>query len=141
SLRWLVLIAAFAMLAVGLLFGAYKLGMFGSLLDRSLRTAQTTVSEQQDMVIPGMPLCMPGTDQSVPGGSPIASPTPGSLASVFGLAWFHKPPQDGSSAADIAADHRYIHLTGAADIPFRNQLRDAGYKGHILTYVSMTSVE
>jgi hypothetical protein len=133
------MLIAFIAAAIGLLFGAYRLGLFGTFLDRSLRTVQTVASEQQDVVIPGMPVCLPDTTPTVAPAQ--AAPTSQPLASVFGLAWFHKPPQDGTSATDIAANHRYIHLTGPADIPFRDRLRDAGYKGPILTYVTMTAVE
>src|SRR6478609_8993722 len=126
-LRRPVIVIAFMAAAIGLLFGAYRLGLFGSSIDKSIRAAQNTVSEQQDVVIPGMPVCLPDTTPTtVPA---QAAPTSQPLTSVFGLAWFHKPPQDGTSAADIAESHRYIHLTGVADIPFLNQLRDAGYKG------------
>jgi hypothetical protein len=125
--------------AAAALFGVYRLGLFGSFVDRSLRTVQTTVAEQRDAVIPGMPICLPDTTPTVI--IPQAAHTPEPLPSVFGLAWFHKPPEEGTSAADIAENHRYIHLTGAADIPFRDQLRAAGYKGPIYTYVTMTAVE
>src|SRR3954471_16726738 len=124
-LRGPVIVIAFVAAAVGVLFGAYRLGLLGTSIDKSIRAVENTVSEQQGVVIPGMPVCLPDTTPTV---VPIqAGPTSQPLTSVFGLAWFHKPPQDGTSAADIATSHRYIHLTGAADIPFRNQLRDAGY--------------
>lgn len=78
--------------------------------------------------------------------TPVAEPTatdplPPDAPGVFGLAWFHKPPEDGTTPAQMAAQHTYIHLTGAADIPFRNDLRDAGYKGPVLTYTTMNAVE
>ncbi len=66
-----------------------------------------------------------------------ASPTPG----VFGLAWFHKPPGDDTTAAQIAATNSYIHLTGRSDLPFRDELRAAGFKGPIYDYVSTYGAE
>ncbi len=134
-LRRLALAILLMAVVAGLLFAAYKLGLFGSFIDRSLRSVQTSLSEDQSLTIPGAPLCLPASADPNPQ-SAIGNPQ-----SVFGLAWFHKPPQDGSTAADIAADDRYIHLTGAADIPFRNSLRAAGYVGPILTYVAMDAVE
>src|SRR5262249_3974081 len=84
--------------------------------------------------MPGMPDCC------------IAFPTPTSgpisdLRSPFGLAWFHKPPEDGTSPVDLAANSNYIHLTGAADISYRGKLREPGYQGPILRDVTLNAVE
>jgi hypothetical protein len=73
--------------------------------------------------------------------SPTPLVTPPPAGSVFGLAWFHKPPEDDSTALDIAAQHRYIHLTSKADIPFREKIRAAGYQGPIYTYMDAMAVE
>jgi hypothetical protein len=70
----------------------------------------------------------------------VSAPNP-ATGSVFGLAWFHKPPEDGSSAQVIASEHRYVHLTGPSDALFREQLRSAGYTLPIYTYVSSQAVE
>ena len=74
-----------------------------------------------------------------PSPTPIVTPPP--AGAVFGLAWFHKPPDDGSTAADIAAQHSYIHLTSKADMAFRDEVRAAGYKGPIYTYMDAIAVE
>ncbi|HEX9991122.1 MAG TPA: putative glycoside hydrolase [Chloroflexia bacterium] len=102
--------------------------------------AATPVPATTGVIIPGMPSCyhVPSVS-STPGETPQPSPT--ATGSVFGLAWFHKPPEDGTTARSLAGEHRYIHLTGAADIPFRDELRDAGYEGPIYTYVTAISVE
>lgn len=147
--RRLALAVAFIAALLGILFLAYRLGLFGSFVDKSLRAVQTQIGEQQNLLIPGMPACGCVAPECGPALTPPPAPTPviaaasptSAAASVFGLAWFHKPPEAGTSAADIAANHRYIHLTGAADIPFRNRLRDAGYKGPIFTYTTISAVE
>ncbi|MEO8288319.1 MAG: putative glycoside hydrolase [Chloroflexota bacterium] len=133
--RRLLLVVALVVVIAGALFAAYRLGLFGSFIDRSLRAVQTS-SANQPLVIPGMPVCAPDS-----GPTATARVVPPPISSFFGLAWFHKPPEEGTSAAEIAANHSYIHLTGASDIPFRDDLREAGYKGPILTYVTMNSVE
>lgn len=69
---------------------------------------------------------------------PTATPTP---PSVFGLAWFHKPPEDGTTVGELAKASSYIHLTGPADIGYRNKLRAAGYRGPIYTYMTASAVE
>ncbi len=137
-------VAGFIVLLIsGFVVAALWLGWFRS----SSATAQqpAVVSEPEALAtsetgprIPGMPVCLPvsTTEAGVP---PTAAPT--DQPSPFGLAWFHKPPQDGTTAQQLADQHSYIHLTGPADIPFRNQLRGAGYKGPILTYVTMNAVE
>ena len=81
---------------------------------------------------------LPSSPTPAPSATATSSPTP---AAVFGLAWFHKPPEDDSTAADIAAAHRYIHLTGPADLEFRDELRQAGYSGPIYDYVTAYAVE
>ena len=87
----------------------------------------------QSLIMHDMPICVP----TVAGVGTNASAN----QSPFGLAWFHKPPQDGTTAEQLAAQSSYIHFTGAADIPFRDELRSAGYKGRILTYTGMNSIE
>ena len=87
----------------------------------------------QSLIMHDTPICMPTVASVGTTGSANKSP--------FGLAWFHKPPQDGTTAGQLAAQSSYIHLTGAADIPFRDQLRSTGYKGRILTYTGMNSIE
>ncbi len=72
---------------------------------------------------------------------PDPSATPVTGPPAFGLAWFHKPPQDGTTAATLAANSRYIHLTGPSDAAFRTALRQAGFQGPIYTYTSAMSVE
>ena len=142
-----MLILAFAVVCLGLFFGAYRLGIFGSFAGKAVPAEQTGATGEQGAIIPGMPPCGPCESPTPTEAIATVAPTAPtvtaatSLSPVFGLAWFHKPPQDGSSAADIAANDRYIHLTGPSDIPFRNELRAAGYKGPILTYVTMTAVE
>ncbi len=84
----------------------------------------------------------PATDppvSSAPAVHPSAVAPSGSA--VFGLAWFHKPPAEPTTAADIAAQHHYIHLTGLSDVPFRDALRAAGYRGPIYTYTAINGVE
>src|SRR3954453_17140787 len=75
---------------------------------------------------------------AVPSG-PTASVAAGSPA--FGLAWFHKPPEDGTTPQQLAAQVSYIHLTASADVPYMKRLRDAGYKGPIYTYLTSNGVE
>jgi hypothetical protein len=73
--------------------------------------------------------------------SPTPRVTPPPPGAVFGLAWFHKPPDDDATAEQIANAHRYIHLTGPADLAFRAELRAAGYSGPIYDYVTAYAVE
>lgn len=70
-----------------------------------------------------------------------ASATVPNSSAVFGLAWFHKPPAEPTTAADLAAQAHYIHLTGLSDVPFRDALRAAGYRGPIYTYTAINGVE
>lgn len=73
--------------------------------------------------------------------SPLAAtPTP-TPPTVFGLAWFHKPPQDGTTPGQLAAQNRYIHLTGQSDLAFRDKLRASGFTGPIYSYVLADGVE
>ena len=100
------------------------------------------VVDDPSLLIPGMPMCYPDPTTGLhPTPVAEASPTSPGDVSPFGLAWFHKPPEDGTTPQQLAEQSSYIHLTGPADIPFRNQLRDAGYKGPIFTYTTMNSVE
>jgi len=145
SLGRLGLALALVAAAACLLFAAYELGAFRLLTNPTPNTQHPAPGNKpaalrnegdatQSLLLPGAPLCVAAS-----GAAPTA--TSGSLESVFGLAWFHKPPQDGSTAADIASSDSYIHLTGPSDIPFRNKLRAAGYQGPILDYVAMEAVE
>lgn len=105
-------------------------------------------------VVPGMPNCClpaPTTEATQQGTQGTAQPTalptgaPAKVAPTphpaFGLAWFHKPPSDGTTPQQLAANLSYIHLTGTADIPYRNRLRAAGYTGPIYTYTAADGVE
>ncbi|HEX8219519.1 MAG TPA: putative glycoside hydrolase [Chloroflexia bacterium] len=112
-------------------------------------TAVLPVAAQETVVVPGVPTCQPcpahgkATAQATPGTvrhRPEATATP-SPAPVFGLAWFHKPPEDGTTPEQMAQAHRYIHLTSLADIEYRDQLREAGYTGPIYTYITANAVE
>jgi hypothetical protein len=94
--------------------------------------------------IPGMPaFCFPpeGTPPHIAELTPQPSPSAQPAAPLFSLAWFHKPPNDGSTPADLASEHRYIHLTGPSDARYRDRVWDAGYNGHIYTYVTAYAVE
>lgn len=141
------------------LAGLAMLAMLAMLLLRVPRApekAQATQSPtvlaalaEETAVIPGMPACLP----TFPAGPPDATPTaqavvgtPGPTATpdarpVFGLAWFHKPPKDGTTPEQMAQAHRYIHLTSLADINYRDRLRDSGYQGPIYTYITANAVE
>ncbi len=87
------------------------------------------------------------TNTPTPSVTPTLPPTPTPLVTpppagaVFGLAWFHKPPEDGTTALDIAKEHSYIHLTSKADMAFRDEVRAAGYTGPIYTYMDALAVE
>ncbi|HET6314401.1 MAG TPA: putative glycoside hydrolase [Chloroflexia bacterium] len=112
-------------------------------------TALLPALAEATVVVPGAPQCWPcptpaGAEAqatptiAIPTPEPTASPTPGP---VFGLAWFHKPPEDGTTPEQMTQAHRYIHLTSLADIEYRDQLRDAGYDGPIYTYITANAVE
>lgn len=97
---------------------------------------QSLPSPTAVLYIPGMPVfCTATPDLAAP------TPSPQPTGPAFGLAWFHKPPGDDTSAKAIAEANRYIHLTGPSDIEFRDELRAAGYKGPIFTYVTAYAVE
>jgi len=96
--------------------------------------AQIAPSPTATVYIPGMPVLCTAT----PG---LAAPDPTPQGPAFGLAWFHKPPGDDTPANVIADAHRYIHLTGPSDVEFRDELRAAGYKGPVFTYVTAYAVE
>ena len=131
----LALLLAVAFVVATLWLGWFRAGSASVPVQGSV-TAQAT---EPSLLIPGMPACypVPTAEGNLP--TPV-EPAP-SQSSPFGLAWFHKPPEDGTTAQELAAQHSYVHLTGAADIPFRNELRAAGYKGPVLTYVTMNAVE
>ncbi|MEO6457667.1 MAG: hypothetical protein ABIO92_05265 [Chloroflexia bacterium] len=101
------------------------------------------VSEGSPTPANDTPTISPGVITLAPAtATPISPPTPTPPLSgpVFGLAWFHKPPTEAISYGDttvdgMAAEHRYVHLTGPSDVPFRKQLRGAGYDGPIYTYI------
>ncbi|MDQ3703761.1 MAG: putative glycoside hydrolase [Chloroflexota bacterium] len=105
------------------------------------------VAAEDTVLIPGMPACsptFPPTDSTAPSTAAPATPEPTATATpapVFGLAWFHKPPDDGTTPKQLAQAHRYVHLTSLADIEYRHELRDAGYKGPVYTYITANAVE
>src|SRR5690242_1089524 len=45
-----------------------------------------------------------------PSPTPLVTPAP--PGAVFALAWFPKPPLDGTSPLRISAEHGYVELTG-----------------------------
>jgi len=57
-----------------------------------------------------------------------------------GLAYFYKPPSDGTSAAALAARFQLVILTHA-DEPYMAELRAAGYRGPILQYIAANEAE
>ncbi|MGA7729708.1 MAG: putative glycoside hydrolase [Chloroflexia bacterium] len=117
--------------------GALWLGWFRP----ATLTAQESVTAQGTdpaPLIPGMPVCLPVPTNE--GSMPVPT-EPAPSRSVFGLAWFHKPPDDGTTPGEFVEHHSYVHLTGPADIPYRDELRDAGYKGPVYTYVTMNAIE
>src|SRR5438552_11597183 len=58
-LRRLAVLVAFIVVGGWLLFGAWGLWHNGPPTDNALSAAQTTANEQQDVVIPGIPDCVP----------------------------------------------------------------------------------
>ncbi len=132
----LVLLPVALLVAASLWLGWFRTGTVTAI------APDVPVVDDPSLLIPGMPVCYPNPATGlhptpVAEGSPAVAP----VVSPFGLAWFHKPPEDGTTAKQLAEHSSYIHLTGPADIPFRNQLRDAGYKGQIFTYTTMNAVE
>ncbi len=100
--------------------------------------------------LPNPPIAAPAATRPAAAPSMITPPSAGLLSpsgttvagsAVFGLAWFHKPPAEPTTAADIATQHHYIHLTGLSDAPFRDAVRAAGYRGPIYTYTAADGVE
>ncbi len=119
----------------------------------ALPSATPLSDASPSVYIPGMPSCTcvpaPGAAGDTPAAAEPTSTMPAQATStplatlppsgaVFGLAWFHKPPD--IPASKVAAEHRYIHLTGRADLPYRDELRAAGYKGPIYSYVAAATV-
>ena len=51
------------------------------------------------------------------------------------LAWFYRPPTDGTPPARIASRHAALILTGRSDVTYRNRLRAAGWQGEVWQYV------
>jgi hypothetical protein len=51
------------------------------------------------------------------------------------LAWFYRPPSDGTEVATIASRHAELILTGRSDVAYKNQLRAAGWRGDVWLYV------
>lgn len=157
----LALLAAVMLTSVGVV--AFFRVSFASPNGDTGPTNLLTVSKQAENtpVIPGMPSCAGPEGNMAAGNATAETPTPSAVSpeqaptttvspptstptsspSVFGLAWFHKPPGDGTTPEEMAKAHSYIHLTSAADIAYRNQLRAAGYKGPIYTYMTATAVE
>ncbi|MEO5952564.1 MAG: putative glycoside hydrolase [Chloroflexia bacterium] len=136
SVVWWALLPVLAVVVVSVWFGWFRAGSVAA------TSQDVPVVDDPSLLIPGMPMCYPAPTTGL-------HPTPVAEASAvvpagvspFGLAWFHKPPQDGTTAQQLGEQSSYIHLTGTADIPFRDQLRAAGYKGPILTYTTMNAVE
>src|SRR4051794_15552863 len=56
------------------------------------------------------------------------------------VAWFYKPPVDGTTAQSLAKTQGIVFLT-KGDEKFRDQLRVAGYNGKILQYVMMNDID
>jgi hypothetical protein len=52
------------------------------------------------------------------------------------LAWFFRPPDDGTRVGRIASRHSALILTGRFDIPYRRRLRRAGWRGDAWLYVA-----
>jgi hypothetical protein len=52
------------------------------------------------------------------------------------LAWFFRPPDDGTRVRSIASRHTALILTGRFDIPYRRRLRNAGWRGDAWLYVA-----
>ena len=128
------------LLATTFVVATLRLGWFRS----SPVIAQESVTAQEtdpSLLIPGMPVCLPATTEPTPTQSATPSFAIRNPQPAFGLAWFHKPPEDGTTPLELAGQHSYVHLTGAADIPYRDRLRAAGYKGSVFTYVTMNAVE
>lgn len=132
-----VMLPAIAFLAGSVWLGWLKPGPVAAV------STDVPVVNDQSLLIPGMPVCYPDPTTGLhPTAEPEASPaTVQSARSPFGLAWFHKPPEDGTTPQQLADNSSYIHLTGPADIPFRDRLRAAGYSGKIFTYTTMNAVE
>lgn len=131
---WVVVrIAGLAALGICLsLFVAYGARQHDEVTVAPVAQASPTSARTPTVFIPGMPALCP---TPTPGGPAVDASVP------FGLAWFHKPPGDDTSASTIAKEHRYIHLTGRSDIAYRDELREAGFKGPIYTYVTASAVE
>jgi hypothetical protein len=51
------------------------------------------------------------------------------------LAWFFRPPTDGTSVESIATRHAELILTGRSDLEYRDELRAAGWEGEVWQYV------
>jgi len=65
---------------------------------------------------------------------------PSALASPARIAWFYKPPVDGSSAAEVVAGATGQLILTKRDEAFRDQLRSAGYGAPILQYIEAAYV-
>ena len=61
------------------------------------------------------------------------SPEPGPAAPR--LAWFYRPPSDGTPPARIASRHAELILTGRSDIDYKSRLQAAGWRGDVWLYV------
>lgn len=136
KLRLFAPVAAFIFLGAAFLTLSLLMG-WGPFSRATGREAEVAGQNDTPPLIPGMPVCYPMPTAVAAASTPTSLPD----RPVMGLAWFHKPPDDGTTPEQLAAENSYIHLTGPADIPYRNELRDAGYNGPIFTYVTMNAVE
>ena len=143
-----VLLGAGILLAAVALFAALLLRGISPTDDGEVAQVPTGEAGQAEPTavlpgIPGMPCCAPATPGETAVAAletpvPSATPTP---KPAFGLAWFHKPPEDGTTPEQMAQAHNYIHLTSLADVEYRDALREAGYDGPIYTYMTANAVE
>jgi hypothetical protein len=65
----------------------------------------------------------------------VLVPAAAATASPASIAWFYKPPTDGSAPAAVAAATTGQMILTKRDESFRDQLRAAGYGAPILQYV------
>lgn len=150
-----VLLGAGILLAVLAFIAALLLRGIAPPVESTVVQTPTELPAQAEATaaVPGMPPCsstvpcetvvatletLETLETPVATGTP--EPDPGAGA-VFGLAWFHKPPEDGTTPEQLSEAHSYVHLTGLADIDYRDDLRRAGYDGPIYTYMTANAVE
>jgi hypothetical protein len=123
---------------VGLLMGLV-LGVLWHTGQESGPSMQTPIAGEAGAGLLTTSLTLPPGAPTTPSPTPLVTPAP--PGAVFALAWFPKPPLDGTGPDRVSAEHGYIELTGQADLPFRAALRDSGYRGPVSDYVLATSVE